>query len=350
MADANADKPMMAVLNHKRPSRRPIWMMRQAGRYLPEYRDVRAQAGSFLDLCYAPELAAEVTFQPLRRFDLDAAILFADILLVPHALGVELAFEEGRGPILKSVRSSEEVKQLQRRGMMKRLAPVLETVDRVVSGVDKHITVIGFCGAPWTVASYMIEGGTSSDRRRARTAASLCEPWFCHLIEVLVEASAAYLVAQLRAGAEVVQIFESWAGDLGAIDFRKWSIQPVARIVELVRGEIPDAKIIGFPRKAGLGIVDFASETGVSGLGLDETVSRQTMKSLVSDGHIVQGNVDPVRLAAGGRCLMDDINDIVKNVSVDKHIMNLGHGVFPDTSPDNVEMFIDHVRYMDSNM
>lgn len=343
---ATTSKALLAVLDGHRPSRRPIWMMRQAGRYLPEYRELRAQAGSFLNLCYNPELATEVTLQPLKRFDLDAAILFADILLVPQALGASLTFAEGEGPVLSTVTSDRDVAALSLDGVVERLSPIYETVRRVAAAKPSHATLIGFCGAPWTVASYMIEGRGSS-RQNARLAAIAGEPWFARLIDILVEASVGYLVAQLKAGAEAVQIFDSWAGDLPAHEFRRWSLEPIRKIIEGIRAEIPGARVIGFPRAAGTNVADFAASARANAVGVDSSMSVEAIRRDVIPYCAVQGNLDPLQLLAGGERLDRAVDELVTGLNPARHIVNLGHGILPQTPIDNVIRFIERVRQHD---
>ncbi|MGF7158590.1 uroporphyrinogen decarboxylase [Rhodoligotrophos appendicifer] len=339
---APSSKALLAVLSSTPARRRPIWMMRQAGRYLPEYRALREQAGSFLNLCYNPPLAAEVTLQPLQRFDLDAAILFADILLIPQALGVDLTFAEGEGPVLSTVTDAAGVAALKSDGAASRLSPVYETVERVAAAKADHVTLIGFCGAPWTVASYMIEG-RGSNRQKARLAAIRGEDWFAHLMDIVTEASIDYLVAQLKAGAEAVQIFDSWAGDLPARQFERWSIQPIQRMVDGIRAAVPDARIIGFPKGVGSAALSFAKATNVDAVGVDSAVALDTMKDL-SRHCAVQGNIDPLTLVAGGAALDEAVDDLVGALPQDRHIVNLGHGIVPETPIQHVAQFVDRVR------
>lgn len=341
-----SSKPLLAVLDGQTPTRRPIWMMRQAGRYLPEYRELRAQAGSFLNLCYAPELAAEVTLQPLKRFDLDAAILFADILLIPQALGSALTFAEGEGPVLSTVANDQDIAALTVDGAVERLSPIYETVSRVAAAKPDHVALIGFCGAPWTVASYMIEG-RGSTRQQARLAAIRGEAWFARLIDILVDVSVDYLLAQLRAGAEAVQIFDSWAGDLPAREFRRWSLEPIKRIVEGVRASMPEARIIGFPRAAGTNMAQFAAEVGVNAVGVDSSMAVDAIRRDVLPHCAAQGNLDPLTLLAGGAVLDSAVDELVDGIDLSRHIFNLGHGIVPQTPIKNVSRFIERVRQRD---
>ncbi len=341
-------KPLIKTLLKHESDQRPVWMMRQAGRYLPEYRKIRGKAGSFLDLCYSPELAEEVTLQPLRRFDLDAAILFADILLIPHALGQSVSFREGDGPVLDPVRDDASVARLSMTDLQARLQPVFETVDRLSNSVPSNVALIGFCGAPWTVATYMIEGGTSRDRKMVRRAAwealNAPENWFNRLMDLLVESSTDYLVNQVRAGAEVLQIFETWALDLPDVLFRKYCIDPIRRIVEGVRETYPEIPIIGFPRGAGYFAGAFCEQVKVNGLGCDWGVDLGSVDKATNGKYVLQGNLDPLCLLVGGRGLVDEVHNIVRMSVRGRHIFNLGHGILPETPVENVELMLRSLR------
>jgi uroporphyrinogen decarboxylase len=317
--------------------------MRQAGRYLPEYRQTRASADGFLDLCYTPALAAEVTLQPLRRFDLDAAILFSDILVIPDALGQAVSFSPGEGPLLEPV-SAGTIGTLKPERVLGHLAPVLETLGRVKAALAPDKTMIGFCGAPWTVATYMIGGRGSPDQAAARLFA-LSEPQaFAALVDILVEASIDYLVAQFEAGADVVQIFESWALNLDEPAFRAQVIEPNRRIVAGVRARVPEASIIGFPRGAAGMIAHYAAETGVNVIGLDSATPPAFADETLPRGLTVQGNLDPLRLVAGGAQMEERTRAIIAAFADRPHIFNLGHGIVPQTPIAHVERLIDIVR------
>lgn len=320
----------------------PIWMMRQAGRYLPEYRKVRKQAGSFLDLCYNPDLATEVTLQPIRRFGFDAAILFSDILVIPDALGMDVRFEEGRGPVLVPV-SVATIGDLNPDLVLEHLGPVLKTVENLAGELPDTTTLLGFCGAPWTVATYMIAGHGTPDQGPARDFALKDPVEFQKLIDVLIEASASYLIAQLRAGADAVQIFDSWASVLDDEQFQTWCVDPVRKIVQSVRSELPDAKIIAFAKGAGAYLKDYRQQTGADALGLDWAMPFSFARELQMDGP-VQGNLDPKRLIAGGEALKDGVKRILDNLGDGPLIFNLGHGITPETPIDHVHEMIDCVR------
>ena len=320
--------------------------MRQAGRYLPEYKKVREQAGSFLDLCYNPELSAEVTFQPLRRFDLDAAILFADILLVPQALGAKLAFNAGEGPVLEPVRSMEDVRALKLDGAADRLASIYETVERIIAGLPAHVALIGFCGAPWTVATYMVEGGGSPERLRTRMAAARGEAWFDALMDIIVEASTDYLARQVKAGAECVQIFDTWAGDLGDGLREKYAIAPVRKIIEGLRERGVAVPVIGFARGLGAAQEAFVKGAGVAAAGCEWQLPVDYMARLAKVA-AVQGNLDPAAVMAGDPYLREGIERLVKAIPRERHIFNLGHGFKPETPIENVEKMVAYLREFD---
>ncbi|MFB9140791.1 uroporphyrinogen decarboxylase [Maritalea porphyrae] len=322
----------------------PMWIMRQAGRYLPEYREVRASTSGFLDLCYTPEKAIEVTLQPLRRFDLDAAILFSDILVIPDALGQDVRFEVGEGPILKEIETAEDLAKLDVSKVLDHLAPVLETVRGVRAGIDEDKTLIGFCGAPWTVATYMLGGRGSPDQAKARLFALAQPDLFQKLMDILVDASAEYLLAQLDAGADVVQIFESWALNLDEVNFENFVVKPTVRLVQKVREKRPDAPIIGFPRGAAAMIPGYIKATGVNAVGLDYAMPLDFAREHISPLATVQGNLDPLRLVSGGKQMLDRADEILHAFKGRPHIFNLGHGIVPQTPIANVEALVNHVK------
>jgi uroporphyrinogen decarboxylase len=341
-AGKTSDRAVMRVLAGETLASPPIWMMRQAGRYLPEYRATRAKAGSFLDLCYNPALAAEVTLQPIRRFGFDAAILFSDILVIPHALGRDLSFEEGRGPVMTPV-SAQDVARLDASGVVERLSPVMETVERLRGALPGETTLLGFCGAPWTVATYMIAGHGTPDQAPARSFAYREPAAFAALLDLLADVSADYLAAQLRAGADAVQIFDSWAGVLDDASFDAFCVAPVARLVRRLREAVPGARIIGFPRGAGARYRNYRAATGVDGLGLDWTVPFDLAGQLQREC-AVQGNLDPLRLVAGGKALSDGVAGILDRLAGGPLIFNLGHGITPDAPVAHVEEMVRQVR------
>lgn len=340
---ASPQKPLLRTVLGEKQARPPIWIMRQAGRYLPEYRQVRAKADGFLDLCFRPDLATEVTLQPLRRFPLDAAILFSDILVVPHALGQSVRFEMGEGPILEPV-TAETLSGLEPGRVVARLAPVFETVARVKAALSPDKTLIGFCGSPWTVATYMIGGRGSPDQAAARLFA-LREPGaFARLIDILVEASVDYLVAQFNAGVDVVQLFESWALNLDEEAFAAYVIEPNRRIVAGLRARVPNAPVIGFPRGAGGMLARYADRTGVNMLGLDYATPTGFADQALPRTLGVQGNLDPLRVVAGGLQMLERAEAIVSAFANRCHVFNLGHGIVPETPIAHVEALVRQVR------
>lgn len=338
------DKLFLRALAGKTSAIPPIWMMRQAGRYLPEYREIRAKAGSFLDLCYTPELAAEVTLQPIRRFGFDAAILFSDILVVPQALGQKLWFVEGEGPRLEPVADAERLRAIDGQADPNTLQPVLETVRRVKAALPSETGFIGFCGAPWTVATYMVAGRGTPDQGPAKALFQRDPALFQQIIDRIVAASIGYLNAQLDAGVDAVQIFDSWAGSLDAEDFARWCIAPTRAIVDGVRARHPQARIIGFARGAGRLIPDYVRQTGVDAAGLeteiDRTFARDEIQSLVP----VQGHLDPLILRAGGPELEAEVAAIREAFGSGPFVFNLGHGILPDTPIAHVERLLAAVR------
>ncbi|HWV97336.1 MAG TPA: uroporphyrinogen decarboxylase [Xanthobacteraceae bacterium] len=337
-------QPFMEVLRGQRQSVPPIWMMRQAGRYLPEYRELRAKAGSFLDLCFTPDYAAEVTLQPIRRFKFDAAIIFSDILVIPHALGRSVRFEAGEGPRLDPLDTPELIARLAPQADDTKLAPVYEALRRVRRELDPSVALIGFCGAPWTVATYMVAGRGTPDQAPARLLAYRHPEAFARVIDVLVDASISYLVKQLAAGANALQIFDTWAGVLPPREFQRWSIEPTRRIIEGVRRAVPDAKIIGFPRGAGAQLPSYVARTGVDAVSIDWTAEPKLIRDHVQNRVAVQGNLDPLALIAGGDTLDQAVDDVLANYADGRLIFNLGHGITPETPIAHVEQMLRRVR------
>ncbi len=337
-------KPLLAVLAKQYLKIPPVWMMRQAGRYLPEYRAVRQQAGGFLDLCFNPELAAEVTMQPVRRFGFDAAILFSDILVIPLALGRKLWFVEGEGPRLEPLSDGKALLSLGREADGNVLAPIYETVRRVKAELPAQTTFIGFCGAPWTVATYMVAGQGTPDQAPAKNLAAAEPQAFQHLIDCLVEASVDYLARQLDAGAEVVQIFDTWAGSLPPQDFERWCVQPTRQLVSKLRAKKPGAKVIGFPRGAGKNIPRYVAETEVDAVSLGNEIDRAFARDEIQKLVPVQGNVDPNTLLQGGAALDREVDDVLEKLGLGPLIFNLGHGIFPQTPIAHVERMLKRVQ------
>jgi uroporphyrinogen decarboxylase len=323
----------------------PVWMMRQAGRYLPEYRATRAEAGDFLSLCYNPELAAEVTLQPIRRYGFDAAILFADILLVPQALGADLWFETGEGPRLSTITGPDGVAALKPvEAIHDTLAPIYETVRILSRELPRETTLIGFAGAPWTVATYMIAGRGTPDQGPAHALKSADRAAFEALMGRITEATIEYLSRQIVAGVEVVKIFDSWAGSLKGNDFAAYAVEPARAIIAALKARHPGIPGIAFPREAGEGYIGFARATGADCVALDNSVSADWAAENVQKDGCVQGNLDPRHMVTGGQALIDETRRIVRAFSKGPHIFNLGHGITPDADPDNVQRMLDAVR------
>jgi uroporphyrinogen decarboxylase len=338
-------KTILRALRGERVDPPPVWLMRQAGRYLPEYRATRERAGSFLDLCYNPDLAAEVTLQPIRRYGFDAAILFADILLVPQALGLDLDFVEGEGPRLSTVTDAEGMRRLKPAAAIDdTLAPVYETVRILRRALPPETTLIGFAGAPWTVATYMIAGRGTPDQGPARTLMYRQPALFDALIDRITEATAAYLVAQVEAGAEVVKLFDSWAGALPGPLFQRYAVDPMMKIVAALREADPNIPIIGFPRGAGSSYGAYAALTGVDGCALDVGVDPAWAAGALQPGRCVQGNLDPLLLVVGGDALAAGTRAVIEGLRGGPHVFNLGHGITPDADPDNVHRMLEVIR------
>lgn len=323
----------------------PIWLMRQAGRYLPEYREIRSQAGGFLNLCYSPKLACEVTLQPIRRFGFDAAILFSDILVVPDALGQMVSFVEGEGPRLDPIVSEADLCKLEPSATGAKFSIVWETVQRLRQDLPTETALIGFCGAPWTVATYMIGGRGSVDQAIARSWAYGNRGLFRGLIDILVDTSVAYLSGQVKAGADALQIFDSWAGSLPDDEFERWVIEPTQAIVAKLRMLHPEVPIIGFPRAADVASMDFVARTKVDGISCNTSMPLSHMARLASEtGAVVQGNLDPLLLVAGGAALEDRVAEILSAMKGQRFIFNLGHGIVPQTPPEHVARLVELVR------
>ncbi len=338
-------KTILRALAGERLPVPPVWMMRQAGRYLPEYRATRAQAGDFLSLCYNPDLAAEVTLQPIRRYGFDAAILFADILLVPQALGLDLWFVTGEGPRLSTVTTADQVAALKPvDAIHDTLNPVYETVRILSRALPRDVTLIGFAGAPWTVATYMIAGRGTPDQGPAHAFKSADRAAFAALIDRITEATIAYLSAQIDAGAEVVKLFDSWAGSLQGRDFDDFALAPARRIIAALKARHPQIPIIAFPREAGPRYAGFARATGADCVALDNSVSADWAADQVQCDGCVQGNLDPRLLVTGGDALEAETRRVVRAFRNGPHIFNLGHGITPDADPDNVARMMAAIR------
>ena len=335
---------ILAVLEKEAPSPPPVWLMRQAGRYLPEYRELRAKAGSFWAMCMNPQMAAEVTLQPIRRFGMDAAILFSDILVIPYALGGEVRFEEGVGPLLTPY---VDIGAVERDPAVwaKKLAPVYDTLRLLKGGLPEGTALLGFAGAPWTLATYLAEGKSSSDQRAAKLWGYRDPASFGALLDLLADCVAAHLIRQIEAGADAVQVFDSWASGLPAHAFEDWVIRPTIRVVQTVRKAHPEAKIIGFPRATTLaGYARYADVTGVDAISMDTAVPMGWAAEHLAPKVAVQGNLDPLALLAGGDALARGVDAILEAMAGKPFIFNLGHGVVPQTPPEHVAALVERVR------
>lgn len=339
---STTNRKVLDVLDGKTVTPPPIWLMRQAGRYLPEYRETRQKAGSFLDLCYSPEFATEVTLQPIRRYGFDAAILFSDILVIPDALHRNVRFSEGHGPQMDPI-DVDGIKGLSADGVMDHLKPVMQTVSKLRSELPSETTLLGFCGAPWTVATYMIAGHGTPDQAPARLFAYRHPEVFARLLDFLADVSADYLVAQIDAGADAVQIFDSWAGVLGEAEFEAYAVRPVRRIIDSVKSRRPQAKVIAFAKGAGILLKHYRQDTNADAIGLDWSVPLSFAVELQKEGP-VQGNLDPMRVVAGGAALKDGIDAILQALGHGPLIFNLGHGITPQADPQHVSELVAQVR------
>ncbi|VBB69537.1 Uroporphyrinogen III decarboxylase [invertebrate metagenome] len=336
-------KPLLRALQGETVIPPPLWLMRQAGRYLPEYRHVRASVHSFLELCYSPELAAEVALQPIRRYGFDAAILFSDILVVPDALGQPLVFHEGKGPTLERLECKADVTRLSLDQLTNHLTPVYKTVQCLASTIAPTVALLGFAGAPWTVAAYMIEGGGSKDFSQAKLWALGKGP-LEQLMELLTEATTQHLLAQIAAGAEAVQVFDTWAGVLPESEFSRLIIKPTENVVRSVHRVYPDVPIIAFPRGAGAQYEAFVTETGVQAVSIDSSVPLMWAASRLQPHVAIQGNLDPLALVAGGESMLQRVHRIVDILSHGPFVFNLGHGIVPETPLEHVAALVEYVR------
>ena len=337
-----ADRALLAVLKGERRDPPPVWLMRQAGRYLPEYRALRETKGGFLELCYDSEAAAEVTLQPIRRFGFDGAILFSDILIVPHALGQDLRFEAGEGPRLSPTLVDTALDSLA--AVPARLEPIYGTVRRVAAALPPTTTFLGFAGSPWTVATYMVAGRGSKDQAETRRTAYRDPGVFAAIIGAIETATIDYLSGQIEAGVHAVQLFDSWSGSLAPAEFERWVIAPTARIVAALHARHPDVPVIGFPKGAGGKLPAYARETGADAIGIDETVDPVWANAALPEGLPVQGNLDPLALIAGGAALDTAIDAIRAAFRTRPHVFNLGHGILPDTPIAHVAALLERVR------
>jgi uroporphyrinogen decarboxylase len=337
-------KPLLNALKGEIQNQIPIWLMRQAGRYLPEYRELRTKAANFLDFCYRPELSVTATLQPIERFGFDGAIIFSAILVIPDALGQKVAFEAGRGPVLDALDGGYAVEALSSNRLRSHLAPVYEAIETVAGRLAPETTLIGFAGAPWTIASYMIEGGSSKNYSKLKTWAYGDPERFTALVDLLVEAISAHLSAQIEAGADTVQIFDSWAGILPEDAFDRWCVSPIQNIITRVKADHPDTPIIVFPNRAGLFYERIATRTGADCVSIDTTIPLGFAKDVLQKSVTVQGNIDPVALVVGGNALKEQVHHILEGLGSGPFVFNLGHGILPETPPEHVAQLVGEVR------
>lgn len=340
----HTEKRLLTVLKKGVVDRPPVWMMRQAGRYLPEYREVRAGCPNFLEFCYNPDLATEVTLQPIRRYGFDASIVFADILVIPDALGQKVEFEGGVGPVLEPVTNGHEVARLKGDRLHEHLAPVYETIRRLSSALPRDVTLIGFAGAPWTVATYMVAGRGSPAQAPARLMAYRQEHEFRALIDLLVDATAEYLIGQVKAGAEVLQLFDTWAGSLSPSEFRKWCIAPTQEIVKRIRAVCGDVPIIGFPKGVGPLLSEFVESVDVQGVSADTSMDMVWARDHPGSKAVLQGNLDPLLVVSGGAAMEEEASKLIETFRGQPFIFNLGHGLVPETPPEHVGRLVDLVQ------
>lgn len=322
----------------------PFWFMRQAGRYLPEYRELRSKAKNFLDFCYTPEMASEATLQPIRRFGMDGAIIFSDILVIPHKLGMEVRFEEGKGPLLTPLADEVDLKKLQLEGMTEKLAPVYEALRMTRQALPKETTLIGFAGAPWTLACYMIEGKGSRDFQKVRALSESNKKFFSALIDLLTEAVSEHAIKQIEAGAEAFQLFDSWSGVLSEPQFNEWVIAPAKKIVSNIRAKYPNIPIIGFPRLAGTKYYTYANYTGVDAVSIDGSVTLTMAREVLSPMCVIQGNLDNVVLAENKAAMLAQAKEILSTFKGKPFVFNLGHGFLPHTPIEHVEALCEVIR------
>jgi uroporphyrinogen decarboxylase len=337
-------KALLATLTGKVAPFPPFWFMRQAGRYLPEYRALRKEAKSFLDFCYTPAMATEATLQPIRRFGMDGAIIFSDILVVPHALGADVRFEEGKGPLLVPIQNEKQLAGLSRDKFAETLAPVYAALKLTRASLLQETTLIGFAGAPWTLACYMVEGKSSKDFAQVRAIATADKAFFSRLIAMLCEAVADHALRQIDAGAEVIQLFDSWAGVLNAEEFFTWSVAPAKQIVAAIKAKHPQVPVIGFPRQAGHKIAQYVKETAIDGISIDHSVTLEWAKKELQGKCILQGNLDPVLLAEDQGGMLEAAKKIIDTLGDKPFVFNLGHGILPNTPPENLQALCDFLR------
>ena len=340
---ANKAKPLLDCLRGNQTDKIPFWLMRQAGRYLPEYQEIRKKAGGFLEMCLTPDLACTVTLQPIERFGFDAAILFSDILIVPYALGQSLRFDEGIGPILEPIRDEKAINALKHKDFIAKIAPVLETIHLLKKSLPANKTLIGFAGAPWTVTAYMIEGKTSRDFINGKKLAFAEPEQFQKLLDIITDHTILYLSEQIKAGADCIQIFDSWAGMLDEQSFYKYVIKPTQKIIDTLKSQFPECPIICFPRQAGLMLEIYSQSCAADAISLDSSVPLNTAQK-IQKNKIVQGNLDPVWLLEGGKGMENTLIRLLDKLGKDRYIFNLGHGILPQTPTDHVKKLCDIIQ------
>ena len=334
----------LSTLSNHKTYRPPFWFMRQAGRYLPEYRALRSKADGFLSLCLNSRLACEVTLQPVSRFEPDAAILFSDILIVPYGLGINVDFVEGKGPVLDAISDSSDIRRLDLEQHKTRIESTYETVRLCRDKLSWDKALIGFAGSPWTVATYMVEGGASKNYAKVKSWAYKDERSFNTLINIITTATIDHLSAQIDHGADAVKLFDSWAGVLSPSQFAKWVVKPTRDIVEAIKSKHPTVKVIGFPKGAGHQYIDYVNKTGVDAVAIDTSIDSSWAAKELDDRVVIQGNMDPISLVVGGEPMLNQASSIVTNMKDRPHIFNLGHGVLPETPPENVEALAIFLR------
>jgi len=333
----SSTKLLLDTLGNKKTPRMPFWFMRQAGRYLPEYRELRSRSKNFLEFCYTPTDASKATLQPIRRFGMDGAIIFSDILVVPHALGADVRFEEGHGPLLKPVQTMGDLDAFGMEGLNKKLSPVYEALKLTAAALPSETTLIGFAGAPWTLACYMVQGKAARDFEMVRSHAITQRSFFTRLMTLLTEAVTRHAINQIKAGAEVIQIFDSWAGNLSEEQFAEWVIAPTKQIVKDIKKAHPTIPIIGFPRLAGSKYVEYAKQTGVDAVTIDTSVSLAFAREALQPICVVQGNLDPLLLANDKDAMLTQAKRIISTLGDKPFVFNLGHGILPHTPVENMQ-------------
>ncbi len=339
-------KLLNTILKKEKYDIPPIWIMRQAGRYLPEYLEVRSKVDNFLELCYNPKLASKVTLQPIERFNLDGAIIFSDILVIPDALGIKVKFVKNEGPKLETIDKNEDLKKLKIQNVAKHLSPVFETISLTKSQLSNKVTLIGFSGSPWTIASYMIEGGGSKTFEKTRRKALEDQKFFQNLVDILVEAIIIYLTNQIEAGAEIIKLFDSWAGILPFSEYKRWVIEPNKKIISELKKKFPLIPIIAFPRGSGIFYEEFAKQVKMDCLAVDQNLSPKWIRDNLQNKFdiVVQGNLDNYILAYNDKMIEEEVSEIMDNLNHKNFIFNLGHGILPQTPIKNVEKMIELIR------